>query len=252
MDHAIAETITRRKPHGSYATLLWLVAELLLGTVTTPADAAARPGEAEARLPGARISAHATGSHTCAVKADGGVRCWGVNASGQLGDGTTIERSQPVQVAGLGGVVAVAAGGFHTCALHVNGSVSCWGLNSSGQLGDGTTTQRNAPVQVTGLTEVVAIAGGQLHTCALLSGGTVQCWGLNSSGQLGNGTTIPVNTAPFQPGPATAEAEAVISERGQVVDTEEWTREVMLTVTRQHSDEDADRDTEEHRETRRP
>lgn len=151
------------------------------------------------------IAMDAGGAHACAVTSAGGVKCWGSNGDGELGDGSTTDRSIPVDVVGLSsGVKDVTAGG-HTCALTSNGGVKCWGDNQYGQLGDGTTEDRHTPVDVVGLSDgVIAVSAGGYYTCALVSGGTVKCWGNNDNGQLGDGTTedhyTPVNVSGLSSG----------------------------------------------------
>ncbi len=86
--------------------------------------------------------------HTCARLEDGTVRCWGSNGSGELGDGTTTQRSAPVAVTGIGTASKISTGSSHSCALLTDGTVRCWGRNDSGQLGDASTTERHTPVAV--------------------------------------------------------------------------------------------------------
>jgi alpha-tubulin suppressor-like RCC1 family protein len=135
----------------------------------------------------------AGGFHSCAVVATdtafGGVRCWGFNVNGQVGDGSIIARSTPVDSSGLENVNALSGGGNHTCAVLESSEVSCWGDNAWGQVGDGTTTQRNTPTPIPSYAAVVAVAAGDEHTCAIQSIGYLRCWGRNSSGQLGDGST---------------------------------------------------------------
>ena len=134
---------------------------------------------------------YAGGFHTCAVLATGGIKCWGMNSKGHLGDGTTDNSNVPVDVSGLtANATAVAAGRNHTCALLVGGGVKCWGFNNYGQIGDDTYDDRHLPVDVLGLTSGVSgIAVGDDHSCALLDTTGLKCWGYNSSGQVGSGST---------------------------------------------------------------
>lgn len=120
--------------------------------------------------------------HTCGLKMDGTVKCWGRNNEGQLGRGTTQNTGNtdiPVAITNLTNVVAVAAGGYHTCALLVGGSIQCWGRNSEGQAGGGSVDTFSAPTPVFNVAPALAIAAGGYHSCELVSNGTVACWGYN-------------------------------------------------------------------------
>jgi alpha-tubulin suppressor-like RCC1 family protein len=135
------------------------------------------------------------------------VAAWGDNASGELGNNSTMPSSSPIQVAGAAGigslsnVVAVAGGQSFTLALKGDGTVWAWGDNTYGELGNGTTTGSLVPVQVSGISGAVAIAAGAGHSLALKGDGTVWAWGNNASGQLGNGgttnTSVPVQVSSF-------------------------------------------------------
>jgi len=141
------------------------------------------------------IAAAAGGaSHSLAVTSTGTIYAWGLNSSGQIGDGTTMQRTIPVMVAGVSGTF-VAAGSAFSAALDSGGHVWMWGSNSSGQLGNGTTTSQSTPVEVTlsgttspYLSNIVALDCGSAFCAALTGTGAVWTWGGNSVGQLGDGT----------------------------------------------------------------
>ena len=155
--------------------------------------------------------------HSCALRADGTISCWGYNSSGQLGNGQSgddwydrsADSAVPVEVAGIKDATAITAGYEHSCALHQDGTISCWGENDYGQLGNGQSgdtgessdpiyedgdisyfpieIESSLPVKVKGITNATAIAIGGEHSCALHEDGTISCWGNNEEGQLGNG-----------------------------------------------------------------
>jgi alpha-tubulin suppressor-like RCC1 family protein len=120
----------------------------------------------------------------------GTAHCWGDNAVGQSGNGTTGSTLTETTVVGLTGVRSVAAGRNHRCALRFDGTVSCWGANDRFQLGDPLSTGALTPQPVVGLTGVDALVAGISHTCALNVDGTVVCWGANNLNQLGDGTSL--------------------------------------------------------------
>ena len=154
--------------------------------------------------------------HSCALSSGGGVKCWGRQLYGRLGNNSVVSANilYPVDVVGpdtdsdssgdsvLGNIVQISAGYGHTCALNSSGNVLCWGGGVAGQLGNNATNDSSFPVQVVGpdagsdnigdgiLDNIVQISGGVGHTCALNSSGNVLCWGNNHNGQLGDDSTI--------------------------------------------------------------
>lgn len=146
-------------------------------------------------LPGSvdGVSSLAAGADaTCVVASDAKtphtsrVWCWGANASGQLGNGTTTASNVPVEVAVPAGneAASVSVGVDHACARMQDDTVWCWGGNASGQLGNGTTTASTTPVQVKGLSATLVGAGAG-QSCASTTAGRLVCWGTNAQGQLG-------------------------------------------------------------------
>lgn len=131
--------------------------------------------------PGTYSSISAGGSHTCAIRTDQKIKCWGNNSSGQLGDGTSVTPATSpnylVSVDSAVNYLQVSAGGSHSCAVTTGGILKCWGLNDKGQIGDGTVTSRNSPTVIDSGTSYIQVSTGQYHTCAIAIGGALKCWG---------------------------------------------------------------------------
>jgi alpha-tubulin suppressor-like RCC1 family protein len=147
-------------------------------------------------------------AHTCAVRRDGRVVCWGAGSAGQLGDGASTDQAVPVVVLGLTDAVEVIAAGDHTCARRAAGEVVCWGLGGAGQLGDdGSGASRAAPVAVARVADAVELAAGMEHTCARLRSGQIMCWGRDFESQLGDNSSG--SFARFLPTPVVGLGDAV-------------------------------------------
>jgi alpha-tubulin suppressor-like RCC1 family protein len=181
----------------------------------------ARPATTPGRVgpvdlgPGRTAVAISAGAyHTCAILDDGGVRCWGYGAYGQLGygnvnnvgdtPGTIPAKVGNVNLGAGRTATAISAGGAHTCAILDDGSVRCWGDATYGQLGYGNTDTVGddetpgsvRPVELGLGRTAVAINAGTYHTCVILDDGTVRCWGNGADGLLGYGNTNSAGDAP--------------------------------------------------------
>ncbi|MBN2196910.1 MAG: hypothetical protein JW751_29165 [Polyangiaceae bacterium] len=179
----------------------------------TPADAepgfggTAGAGGAPAACPApqrAAPSSLATGTtHTCAIRADGTLWCWGSNERGQLGLGDRGDRSEPAQVGSGTSWSNLAAGEEHTCGTRDESGYErllCWGRNEFGQLGLGDLTDRNEPVSVSDNLSFEVLAPGGTHTCAIQEPSRLWCWGRQEGGAVGLGVIGPPLSVPARVG----------------------------------------------------
>ncbi len=141
------------------------------------------------------IAARGDAYFTCGRIASGAAYCWGNNFNGDLADGTTTNRPNPVPVSGGNVFTGLVGGTDNACGQLAAGGWMCWGANAYGELGDGTHTERHVPVALlTSGNVFVQLAMGTFHSCGRTSAGAVYCWGRNSSGQLGNGGNLDSNS----------------------------------------------------------
>jgi alpha-tubulin suppressor-like RCC1 family protein len=125
--------------------------------------------------------------HTCGIRSDGTLWCWGYNGYGQLGEGTVTTRDAPTQVGKLTTWAKVATGDNYTCGVRTDGTLWCWGYNGYGELGIGSVATYYLPVKVGADSSWADVAAGTNHTCAVKTDGTLWCWGYDGQGQLGDG-----------------------------------------------------------------
>ena len=143
---------------------------------------------------GVRFSTITAGAeHSCALTNTGIAYCWGSNAFGKLGDGTSTARNTPTLVSTTLRFSWLDAGDQHTCAIRMDasgepGAIYCWGNNGSGRLGDGTQENRALPTLAAAEQAFSTVDAGGSHTCALTPEGAPYCWGYNGDGQVGDGT----------------------------------------------------------------
>lgn len=159
-------------------------------------------------------------AYTCAVSSAGAAYCWGENRRGQLGDGSTSWKTEPVAVSGGLTFASLSAGGSHTCGITASGALYCWGRDRYGQLGRGASTTETCtefvtptssetgqypcstrPLPVSGGLTFASVSAGDTHTCGISTAGATYCWGDNAYGQFGNGSTNPSSVPePIAPG----------------------------------------------------
>jgi len=176
----VVNSLVARFVRGRYPSRLVVVALLAavaVGVVVTPADAAVSKWS----------SVSAGFKHTCGIKTNGSLWCWGLNNVGQLGLGDTTERHAPTQVGTNTDWASVAAGDTYTCGLTSDGTRYCWGNNGSWQLGLGVTENQLRPTRRLGEGKWKSVSVKSHHSCGIRTDGTGHCWGNNFFYQFGRG-----------------------------------------------------------------
>ena len=127
------------------------------------------------------------GEHSCGVRDDGTLWCWGRGSHSRLGLGDESDRKSPTQVGHDADWESISSGAFHTCGVREDGTLWCWGRGSDGRLGVGDQSNRTTPVQVGDDMDWESVSSGAFHSCGVREDGTLWCWGRGSDGRLGLG-----------------------------------------------------------------
>ena len=163
----------------------------------------------------------ALGSHSLGIDEAGNLWAWGDNGSGQLGDGTTEDKTTPVQIKAGTTFKAISTGDRHSLAIDEAGNLWSWGNNQNGKLGDGTTENKTTPIQIKEGTKFKAISAGSNYSLAIDEAGNLWAWGDNSYGQIGNGSAEGIITTPVQiKNETTFQEIAVGNDHSLALDTE--------------------------------
>ena len=178
-------------PGGARVTLTRDIARSV-GSMPEPTTDRGNPGRSW-------LLVSAGGEHTCAIRADKNLWCFGQNAWGEMGDHSLGDRFIPTPVDRISiWKLITDGGGNHDCAITRQQALWCWGLNDHGQVGDGATTTRTLPLLI-GTALWTTVTGGEGYTCGIQDDRSLWCWGANGKGQLGNGTRTDAH-APVQVG----------------------------------------------------
>ena len=132
--------------------------------------------------------------HSCIVNNLSQVWCWGQNHVGQLGDGTTTQRTTPTRTSLVTAASKIDLGFYHSCAIDDRSDLYCWGWNRFGELGLGHTSRIYVPTKVTAVDDVVQVSAGYHFTILVDGNGNIMSMGRNHVSQLGLGDTTNRNT----------------------------------------------------------
>ncbi|MCM2344320.1 MAG: hypothetical protein NDJ24_07145 [Alphaproteobacteria bacterium] len=160
-------------------------------------DYSSQPGEVSGGGSWKFLSASNGRYHTCGIKSDDTLWCWGAN-DGRLGDNTTTRRLVPTAVSGGGTWKFVSGGSAFTCGIKSDDTLWCWGINGSGQLGDNSITTRLVPTAVNGGGTWLTVSAANGYACAIKLDNTLWCWGSNSDGRTGLNTAAGTTLVPTQ------------------------------------------------------